>query len=137
MNTKTLMMASAVFLGTIGFGLTFLPQEIYGFLSPNINQATLLILQILGAVYLGFAMLNWMTKNNLIGGIYSKPLLVGNLVHFLVSSFALIKIVRNNQDHFEVILALTIMYVLFALSFGIVSMTHPSKLKSGEKKIVQ
>ena len=130
-------MASAMFLGIIGFGLTFLPNEIYGYLSPDINQATLLILQILGAVYVGFAMLNWMSKYNLIGGIYSKPLLIGNLVHFLVSAFALIKIVGKSQDHYVIILALTIIYSLFAISFGLVFITNPRKLTSGNKNVVK
>ena len=125
------MMASAVFLGIIGFALTFLPEEMYGYLSSDINQASLLILQILGAGYLGFAMLNWMTKNNLIGGIYSKPLVIGNLVHFLVSSFALIKIVAILENHFYFILTLTIIYSVFTLGFGFVFMANPNKLKNG------
>ena len=126
------MIASVVFYGIIGIGLTFLPEEISGYMSTDINQISLITSQILGAAYLGFAMLNWMTKNNLIGGIYSKPLLIGNLVHFLVSSFALIKITRKIENHFEVILTLTIIYSVFTLAFGFVSMTNPKQLKSGE-----
>jgi len=33
---------------------------------------------------LGFSILNWMSKASLIGGIYNKPLLIGNLLHFLL-----------------------------------------------------
>ena len=131
MNTKTLMIASSVFLGIIGIGLTFMPEEISQYLSSDINQISLFILQILGAAYLGFAMLNWMTKNNLVGGIYSKPLVIGNLVHFLVSSFALIKITGSIEIHFEIILTLTIIYSAFTLWFGFVFMTNPNKLKNG------
>lgn len=129
MNTKILMIASAVFFGIIGIGLTFLAKEVYGYLTTDINQTILIILQILGAAYLGFAMLNWMTKNNLIGGIYSRPLLVGNLIHFLVSSFALIKIIGTIDNHFEIILTLTIIYSVFTLCFGFVFMTNPKKIK--------
>ena len=135
MNTKILMMASAIFLGIIGIGLTFLPEELYGYLSTDINHTLLLVLQILGATYLGFAMLNWMTKSNLIGGIYSKPLLIGNLVHFLTSSFALIKIIGSYQNHFEIFLPLAIIYSVFTLSFGFVFMTNPNKLASRNKNI--
>ena len=132
MNAKNLMIASAVFFGIIGLGLTFLPEELYGYLSTERNQTALLILQIFGAAYLGFAMLNWMTRNNLIGGIYGKPLIIGNLVHFLVSSFALIKILGKIENHFEIILTLTIIYAAFTIGFGFVFMTNPDKLKSRE-----
>lgn len=131
MNTKNLMIASVMFWGIMGIGLTFLPEEIYKYLSTDINQTSVLTLQILGSTYLGFAVLNWMSKNNVIGGIYSKPLVVGNLVHFLVSFFALIKIIGSIKNHFEIILALTIIYSVFTLCFGYVSMANPSKLKSG------
>ena len=123
------MTASAVFLGIIGVGLTFMPEEISRYLTSDINQTSLLTLQILGAAYLGFAMLNWMTKNNLIGGIYGKPLIIGNLVHFLVSVLALIKIIGIHENNFGIILTLTIIYSVFTLCFGFVFMTNPKKLK--------
>jgi len=128
MNTKILMIASSVFLGAIGIGLTFLNEEIAEVLSVDTGKISLLILQVLGSVYLGFAMLNWMTKNNLIGGIYSRPLLIGNLTHFLVSAFALIKMVGHSENQFEIMLTLAIIYAVFSLGFGYVFMTNPNKL---------
>lgn len=129
MNTKILMIASAVFLMASGFGLTFIPEEISKYLNAGTNQSSILFLQILGSLYLGFGMLNWMTKNNLIGGIYSKPLVVGNLAHFLISSFALIKIVgKYSENEFSIILALTIIYSILTLCFGYVFMTNPNKI---------
>lgn len=121
------MTASAFFLGIIGVGLTFMPLEIGGYLSTDISQISVLTLQLLGAVYVGFAMLNWMTRNNPIGGIYGKPLLIGNLVHFLVSSLALIKIVGSVKNHFEIMLAFTIIYSLFTLGFIFAFRTNPKQ----------
>ena len=132
MNAKIVMIASAVFFGLMGIGLSFLPEELYGYVSTEVNQISILMLQILGAAYLGFAMLNWMTRNNLIGGIYGKPLIIGNFVHFLVSFFALIKILGKIEHHFEIILVLTIIYAAFTLGFGFLFITNPGKLKSGE-----
>jgi hypothetical protein len=122
------MATCALFLGINGIGLTFLPEEIAGYLKMPLGQAPILILQILGSLYLGFAMLNWMAKNNLIGGIYSRPLVLGNLLHFLVSSFALIKITLRPEGNFGTILTLTIIYVIFAIGFGYVFLTNPAKL---------
>ena len=71
MNTKLLMSSSSLFLGIIGIVLTFLPDEILIYLAIETDVITILILQILGSLYLGFGLLNWMAKGSFIGGIYS------------------------------------------------------------------
>ncbi|RZS93227.1 hypothetical protein EV197_1802 [Aquimarina brevivitae] len=129
MNTKILMMATAVYLGLTGLALTFLPQEIAQNLNSNSDQVTRLLLQVLGALYLGFAMLNWMAKNNLIGGIYSKPLVVGNLAHYVISSFALVKVVHQfSGDVFSIMIGITVVYIIFSLCFAYVYIANPTKL---------
>jgi len=128
MNTKILMTASSIFLMICGLGLTFVPEEISEFINAGSNQTSILFLQILGSLYLGFGMLNWMTKNNLIGGIYSKPLVIGNLAHFLMSSIALIKIVGKYADsEFIIMLSLTIIYSFFTAAFGYAFNKNPNK----------
>lgn len=128
MNTKILMTISAIFLIISGLGLTFIPEEISEYFNLGANQSSILFLQIIGSLYLGFGMLNWMTKNNLIGGIYSRPLVIGNLTHFLVTSFSLIKIVgKYSENEFSIILSLTIIYSVLALCFGYVFMKNPKK----------
>jgi hypothetical protein len=126
------MTTSSVFYGFIGIGLTFVPKEISEFFSTDLTQNSFLILQLLGAAYLGFAMLNWMTKNNLIGGIYSRPLALGNLAHFLISSLALIKITMQSENSFKIVLTLAVIYSVFTLFFGYVFMMNPSKVSSNE-----
>lgn len=126
MNTKVLMIATAVYLGIAGLGLTFLPQEIVRFFEVETNQTFILALQILGSLYLGFGMMNWMGRKSLIGGIYSRPLVFGNLLHFLVSAFALIKMVgKYTETQFVVILTISIVYSIFALCFGYLLRTSP------------
>ena len=127
MNTKTLMIISAVFLAVNGFLFTFFPNEIAVLLLGinSDNYIFILILQILGALYLGFSILNWVSKTSLIGGIYNKPLLIGNLLHFFTSSMALIKLIPAFQDH-QLIFSYTIIYSLFTLSFGYVFFTNPA-----------
>ena len=132
-NTKILMIASSIFLMISGLALTFASEEITEYLNAGTSQISILFLQILGSLYLGFGMLNWMTKNNLIGGIYSRPLVIGNLSHFLVSSFALIKMVgRYSGNGYSIILYFTIIYSIFALMFGYVFMNNPNKVKEIE-----
>ena len=123
--TKTLMIISAIFLAVNGFGFTFFPNEISVLLTNDDNHIFTLILQILGALYLGFSILNWVSKTSLIGGIYNKPLLIGNLLHFFTASMALIKLIPAFQDH-QLIFSYTIIYSLFTLSFGYVFFTNPA-----------
>ena len=126
MNTKTLMIISAIFLAVNGFGFTFFPNEITGLLINDDNYIFILILQILGALYLGFSILNWMSKASLIGGIYNKPILIGNLLHFFTASMTLIKLTFKAETNLQLIFSYTIIYSLFTLSFGYVFFTNPS-----------
>ena len=134
MNTKTLMIISAIFLAVNGFGFTFFPNEISVLLINDDNHIFILILQILGALYLGFSILNWMSKTNLIGGIYSKPLLIGNLLHFFTASMALIKLTFKVETNLQLIFSYTIIYSLFTLFFGYVFFTNPSLKRTIERK---
>jgi hypothetical protein len=120
------MIISAIFLAVNGFGFTFFPNEISVLLINDDNHIFILILQILGALYLGFSILNWMSKTNLIGGIYSKPLLIGNLLHFFTASIALIKLTFKVETNLQLIFSYTIIYSLFTLFFGYVFFTNPS-----------
>ena len=126
MNTKTLMIISAIFLAVNGFGFTFFPNEISVLLINDDNHIFILILQILGALYLGFSILNWMSKASLIGGIYNKPILIGNLLHFFTASMALIKLTFKVETNLQLIFSYTIIYSLFTLFFGYVFFTNPS-----------
>ena len=121
------MTSSAIFLAIIGIILSFLPTEIMGYLNIDSNIISILFLKILSALFLGFGILNWMAKGALIGGIYNKPIAIGNLMHFGVGAIALVKIVLNMQTHSEIIIPLTAVYVIYALLFGYVFKNNPTK----------
>ena len=125
-NTKLLMATSAIVLGATGIILTFMPQEIANFL--NLAASTTILFQILGALYFGFAMLNWTAKANLMGGIYSRPVCIGNLTHFLIGGLALSKLLLYNT-YPTCILICTILYLAFAILFGYVFFTTPGPIK--------
>ncbi|HLL43593.1 MAG TPA: hypothetical protein VK369_10660 [Segetibacter sp.] len=117
------MTISAVILGVTGIILSFMPQEVSHFLS--LTESTSIVFQILGALYFGFAMLNWTAKANLIGGIYSRPVAIGNFTHFLIGGLALIKLLLHNTNGTS-IWAYAILYSLFAVLFGYVLFTNPA-----------
>lgn len=127
MNTKLIMTASSVFMGIVGIALSFMPNEVLKTLGQIPNSALTIILQITGALYFGFAMINWMAKAVLSGGIYSRPLNIGNFSHFFIAGLALVKTSLNSNTTSTYIFGLTIIYVLFAVLFGYVLFTHPIK----------
>lgn len=121
------MTSSALFLAIIGILLSFLPNETVAHLNVEPNIITILFLKIMSALYLGFGILNWMAKGTLIGGIYNRPIAIGNLMHFGVGAIALFKIASNNQAHSEIIISLTAVYVIFTILFAYVFRTNPTK----------
>ncbi|HEY8936355.1 MAG TPA: hypothetical protein VIM65_14075 [Cyclobacteriaceae bacterium] len=126
MNTKLLMMSSALTMGLAGITASFLPHEFLNSVHVAPVEITAVLVQIIGACYLGFAMLNWMSKANLIGGIYNRPVAVGNLLHFSVSALAILKVVMANQT-ITILWIAGAIYTLFAIWFALVLFTHPVK----------
>ena len=127
MNTKLIMTLSAIVLGALGLSLSFFPAEINAYLNTEPNTTSTLFLQLLSAVYLGFALMNWMAKGTIIGGIYNRPIAIGNFMHFMVGTLALIKIVNHIDIHQEVIICLAVVYAIFAICFVYIFRTNPAK----------
>jgi hypothetical protein len=124
MNTKLIMTASAFALAAIGLSLTFLATEIAGYFLGT-STAFQLIIQVLGALYCAFAMLNWMAKGNAMGGIYNRPIAIANFTHFLIGALALVKGLMNHQDLPGAIWIITVLYFIFAVLFGMVLFNPP------------
>jgi len=130
MNTKIVMTISALFLAAIGGLLSFLPNEIANFLNIEPNNITTLFLMLLSSLYLGFGMLNWMAKGTLIGGIYNKPIVIGNLMHFGVGGIALVKVASKIKTNSEIVISLAVAYVIFTILFFYIFRKNPTKTKN-------
>ncbi len=123
MNTKILMIVSSVLLLAAGIIITFLPQEILAQFTVQPNQELTMTLQILGALYFAFGMVNWLAKENLLGGIYGRPIIVGNVTHFVIGALALIKGISLHGSLLLWIAA--VIYGIFAAAFTITMYSHP------------
>ncbi|RZK56339.1 MAG: hypothetical protein EOO91_12325 [Pedobacter sp.] len=117
MNTKILMTVSSITMLVIGVVCSFLPNEILKSIGVDDAGILPLIIQILGAIYFGFGFLNWTAKANLIGGIYSRPVAIGNLIHYVVSSLAMIKFFMAHTDMKFLLVPIAI-YLIFSILFG-------------------
>ncbi len=122
------MMLSAVFLAILGFATSYMPDKVLGMHGTVPDNATLLLIQMMGALYLGFAILNWTARGVLIGGIYARPLALGNFLHFAMVA---VMLTRAAITHGVVQLATSaFVFGVFAIWFGIVLFTHPGKAVS-------
>ncbi|RDW15135.1 multidrug DMT transporter permease [Oceanobacillus chungangensis] len=123
MKTNWLLSSSAVVMGFFGLVGTFLPEEISNILGISPLPITKVLIQIIGGLYLGFAMLNWFTRSARIGGIYNRPVVLGNLIHFIVVFFALIRQLMEQFNFIFVIL--TFIYFGFAVWFTFFMRSNP------------
>jgi hypothetical protein len=125
MNTKLLMTVSSVMLLAAGIAITFLPQEILAHFTAQPNQELTITLQILGAFYFAFGMVNWLAKESLLGGIYGRPIVVGNVTHFLIGALALVKGITLHNSILLWIAAAV--YAVFTAAFTLVMYTQPTQ----------
>ncbi|HEY0155775.1 MAG TPA: hypothetical protein VGF28_00635 [Thermoanaerobaculia bacterium] len=117
---RLIMAVSAAFMAILGVAATFAPDELLPRLGAPATPALTLAIQLLGALYLAFAILNWTARQSLIGGIYNRPVALGNMLHFTAGALALIKGAAGTE-----LVALAALYALFAVAFGWVLFTSP------------
>jgi len=115
--TRVLMSASAVVLGAVGVFLLFAPDVASIAAGVAALPATMVIVQLIGVLYLGFAVLNWMSRGSTIGGIYARPLAVANVMHFASGAAVLVKALSRSAMP-AAFWILASVYVVFALAFS-------------------
>jgi hypothetical protein len=112
-----LMTCAAIVLSVGGLACSFAPGELLA--AAGIVEApalALLVVQALGAAWLGFALLDWHARGAPFGGIYGRPVALGNFLHFTVIALALAKAAFAAPAMPLVGLALFV--AAFALAFG-------------------
>jgi hypothetical protein len=131
MSTRALMSASALFMALLGLIGTFLPREALEFFGSRPETLTAVLVQVTAALYLGFAIVNWTARGSIIGGIYGRPVTLGNFLHFAVVATLLIK---TSLAHQAAGLGLFAgVYTLFGAWFGWVLFTHPGSRDPGSR----
>jgi len=123
MSTRVQMTASVVVMAVSGLAATFAPDEIAAVTGTAGSRAMIVVLQMVGALYLGFAMLNWMSRGSSLGGIYGRPIVVANTLHFTAAALALLKALPG--WHPPVIVAATMVCSVFAAAFGLLLFRTP------------
>jgi len=115
MLSRVLMTTSAVFLIGSGAVLNFAPQEVAAQVGVSGGAMATLVFQVLAGLLMGMGIVNWMSRGNVIGGIYGRAILLGNSLQFVVGAFGLARAVGGDAP--PVMLALVGAYLLFAVGF--------------------
>ena len=74
----TLVAAYAVLLALCGTVILFAPGEVGELVSPEAAGVPVMT-QLLGAALLGFAASSWLARRSMLGGIYGRAVVGGNL----------------------------------------------------------
>lgn len=114
-GTELLLTASAVALIALGLAATFAPAEIAAFLRVSGSHAALPF-QLLGAQCFGLGLANWSARKSLLGGIYGRPILLANTLHFVIAGMALGKLAIGGALEAP-LLVFAAAYTVFALGF--------------------
>lgn len=120
------MSTSAIVLGAGGVAGTFMPDEVLHAAGIAASPSMALVIQLYAATLFGWAMLNWTARGNLIGGVYNRPVAIGNLAHFAIGALAAAKSVAAGHVG-GIAVGTTAVYVVFAVAFAIVFATTPVK----------
>lgn len=120
-----ILSSSALLLAFSGLALTFFPDEFAESLDLPDRTSVLLLIQVIGAMYFGFAMLNWMSRRSLIGGIYNRPIAIANMTHFMMVGIALTKLMLSKTELPRIFWLITLVYAVYALIFGRLLFTTP------------
>ena len=89
MPGRLILTLSSILLFIAGLAALFAPDELSLLLDPAAPRAMAMVIQLLGGSLVGFALLNWMSRRNRIGGIYARPLGLGNLMLFATAALTL------------------------------------------------
>jgi len=116
MSSKMLMTSSSLFLALAGICALFAPDVVLSMLGASVTAQLSVLVQLLGALYFAFALMNWTAKDSAIGGIYARPVSLGNFAHFFAGALLLIRYQLSNEIKVFTLLILVV-YALYASLF--------------------
>ncbi|MFZ5858293.1 MAG: hypothetical protein ACOYZ6_15820 [Chloroflexota bacterium] len=116
MNTKLLMTSTSLILGAAGLVALFLPDWVLSMQGLVVTAGASLLVQMLGAVYIALAAMDWTAKDSVIGGIYARPVSLANFSHFFIGALLLVKYDLSHAANSS-LWAATAVYVFFAACF--------------------
>ena len=113
--SRIILIISGILLALSGTALVFLPLEIVAVLGSAGGAGVPVLAQLFGSALIAIGFINWNSRANLMGGIYGRPLALGNFFFFAVSAISVAK-ERSHLPPFALVIILGL--GLFAIAFG-------------------
>ena len=108
--------ASALWLGIAGFALLFAPDAVLPRLVAGYPSSGLWLGQLLGAAWLGLAALNWINRRLVLGGVFARPIVFANAIHYFISAMVLLRaVIREPEVSVEL---MAIPAITLAVAYG-------------------
>jgi len=121
---RKLMITSGLVHVIVGVLLIFIPEELLLWTDGHAGDVATLAVSITGAAILGIGMLNYLGRSAIYGGIYGKPIVLGNLIFHFIAALELIRyLFEVHQFGYLVIFA--ILYAFLAAGFIRMNFTSP------------
>ena len=114
---------SALVLAAGGVALLFAPRSIIAAVGAPPSTATDLLVQLLGGAWLALAGLNWLQRGAIIGGVFMRPLVFANTIHFVIAALVLWKAPQRHEA--AVVSSAAIVIGLLAIVYGALMMKGP------------
>lgn len=85
---RVVMSATTLVFGVLGIATLFLPAEVAELM--DMRGGPDFVLQLVGAGFLTVAILDWMGRGAIYGGVFGRPIVVANLMFGTVGSLSLL-----------------------------------------------
>jgi hypothetical protein len=108
--------ASALWLACVGFALLFAPDAALPRLVAGYPPSGLWLGQLLGAAWLGLAALNWINRRLILGGVFGRPIVLANAIHYFISAMVLVRAV--SRQHETSVELMAIPAITLAVAYG-------------------
>ncbi|HSM12680.1 MAG TPA: hypothetical protein VLA66_01305 [Thermoanaerobaculia bacterium] len=95
-ENEPLLTTSAIVYAAGALPLLFAPAEILVALGGERSALAETLLQLVAGLLFGFAMLNWMSRNGRVGGIYNRPLVVANFAQAAIVTATLARVLPGS-----------------------------------------
>ena len=125
--TNPLLVAVSVVYAACGLTLLFAADEVMASLAPGTPPFALWITGLLGGALSAFALLNWVQRHTMMGGIYGRPLLFANLLLLSNVTFSSLRMWRT--QHAPVYAISGAVGAAFLVAFGRLLFRNPAALQ--------
>jgi hypothetical protein len=115
---RTLMIISGVIHIAAGVLFIFIPEELFIWSDGKPGEIEILAVSLFGTSLFGFGIINYTGRNAIYGGIYGKPIILGNFIFHTVAAVHLLKFTMSSDSASLIFSAITgALYLLFAAGF--------------------